>query len=492
MGKLPTKYSLSFTGKIKSLISEDKDKYLALASLENLKSYLPANLNTDTNIDLLPIAFSACNVNRFNLNDDGINTQTALSIADTFVNKPIDLEHDRNKVIGVILSAGFCEFGSEKPLTREEVKDYTKPFNICLGGVIWKVVDEDVADAIEDSSDPDSPNYLTISASWELGFEEYDIVLINGTSKNLEDGKIAVNQAEAEKALRANGGSGTYDGSRVYRLANKGVLAVGIGLTENPAAKVEGVLSQPDIESLEMEKEAESKEKPIVPIEILADTSKNEIISVNTDNIKLMDKISSLKDITDESLKTIKASAISDFVIDEVKKVNDAWTLDKTAKDTETKLAREKAETLATELKEAQEATKTLKAEFDKLNTIVSNKEKQDKFNQRMASFDSVYNLSDEDRSALAAQIKDLDDTSFASLEKTLAPLMKEKRKDVVKTIIASEKEKETVIDKALDNSEKLKTDVLGTSNVPKGTQTMKEKYAGKFGLDNITITHRR
>ena len=113
------KYTTIFSSTIKPLVSEEKDKYLAMASLLEVADFVP-NLDTDKNIDLLPIAFNACVVNRVNKNGDVIDTSTALEIYEGFVNKPINIEHNRQKIIGTILTAGYSEFGTDKPLTKEE------------------------------------------------------------------------------------------------------------------------------------------------------------------------------------------------------------------------------------------------------------------------------------------------------------------------------------------------------------------------------------
>ena len=173
--KKQTKFLTTFANiKIRPVVSEEKDKYLSVASLEKLKKFLP-DINTEDNIDLLPVAFDACVVNRVNKNGDVIDGETAAKITKNFINKPINVEHNRNQVIGCILSASFSKFGSNESLAELDVKEMKTPFNITLGGVIWKVVDRDLADQIEESNDPTSDNYMSISASWELGFNDFNI-----------------------------------------------------------------------------------------------------------------------------------------------------------------------------------------------------------------------------------------------------------------------------------------------------------------------------
>ena len=101
-----TKHTTIFSSTIKPLVSEDKDKYLAMAALVNLSELVP-DVNTEKNVDLLPIAFNAFVANRVNKNGDVVDTKAALEIHKNFINKPINIEHNRERVIGVILTAGL-------------------------------------------------------------------------------------------------------------------------------------------------------------------------------------------------------------------------------------------------------------------------------------------------------------------------------------------------------------------------------------------------
>ena len=110
------KHSTIFSARLKSLVSEEKDKYLAMASLLEVGEFVP-EIDTEKNIDLLPIAFNACVANRVNKNGDVICGGTAVDIYNSFINKPINLEHNRDRVVGTILTAGFSEFGTDRHLT---------------------------------------------------------------------------------------------------------------------------------------------------------------------------------------------------------------------------------------------------------------------------------------------------------------------------------------------------------------------------------------
>ena len=115
------KYTTTFSSVVKPVVSEEKDKYLALASMVELEKFLP-EVDIETNVDLLPVAFNAFVANRVNKNGDVVDTDTAIAMYDNFINKPINIEHNRKSVVGPILTAGFSRFGSDEPLTKDQVK----------------------------------------------------------------------------------------------------------------------------------------------------------------------------------------------------------------------------------------------------------------------------------------------------------------------------------------------------------------------------------
>ena len=98
------------------------------------------DIDYDGNMDLLGVAFNAAVVNKFNKNGDGMDTSTALKYTNNFVHKPTNIEHDKQKVVGHIVSAGYSEFGNNRLLASDEAKLTKKPFNIALGAVLYKTV----------------------------------------------------------------------------------------------------------------------------------------------------------------------------------------------------------------------------------------------------------------------------------------------------------------------------------------------------------------
>ena len=492
------KYTTIFSSSIKPLVSEEKDKYLAMASLVDVGEFIP-EVDTEKNIDLLPIAFNACVANRVNKNGDVIDTATALDIYENFVNKPINVEHSRDRVVGAILTAGFSEFGTDKPLTAEQVKDLSGPFNITLGGIVWKIVNSDLAEMIENSNDPTSEDYQKISASWELGFSDYDIVLAEGEEKNIENAEIVSDLDKIEEirdSLRALGGSGQLeDGRRVYRRVTKQVIPLGIGLTECPAADVKGVAVQKE-ETSAQEEEAKANEK-------LEKTSHSEHNNVNNNN-KLVMKIESLKDINDESMKTLEASAVHDFIQEELRKASEDFSAKQEDKKQALEAAEEQYKSLTDEHDKLQKELENVQAALKELEAEEANRKAQEKFNERMAAFDEEYELSDEDREVIASDVKELDDDAFASYQEKMKVLLKNKNKETLAAAAAEEAKteekpeeavaseeavedsKEEVVDEAIDNAEVEDSAVAATTDAEE--PTVYDKYRDAFNIEHFDI----
>lgn len=425
---------VSFSSVIKALVPEERDKYLATASLAEISKFLP-NLDYQNNKDLLPVAFNVCTVNRANKNGDGIGTDAALSFYKTFINKPINLEHQKNVVVGTILNVGFTAFGTDLPLTEAEVIGTTRPFNIVCGGVIWRHISKEFAKYVEDASCQDSVNYLGVSASWEVSFKNYNLILLGNGKRNYEDGLIIDNDEELKKYspfLRMNKGSGRIDDStEVFRNILSPVLALGTGFTATPAGSVVGVATH---ESIKIEEESESlaASKDI----LITVIDKNAVI--NTETIKnSITMFAKIEDITEESLKQSNASVlVQDFIKAEaskfeeaIKKASENFVAEKGAADKLVAEAKAQSEEAIAKLNEATKTLAEIRAELDVFKAEKVALAKQEAFNGRMASFDAEYDLTDEDRTVLGESIKDMPEEAYAKFQKNMFVLMKNKKK---------------------------------------------------------------
>lgn len=488
------KYTSTFASAVKCIVSEDKDLFLAKASLQELKKSIP-NLPSD-NQAFLPLAFNAFIANRINKNDDVIDTQTALAIYKKFINNPTNIEHKRHNVVGVIVSAGFSEFGSDKPLDYEEVKNMTTPFNVTLGAVVWKVINPEFANLLEESNDPTSDDFLSISASWELGFQEYKIVELDKNQKNISGGRIISEASELEKvskSLRVNGGTGIVDDKRIYRMPSADVFPLGIGFTQKPAAEVKGVAVAEKVEIKHEDTEAaltgtptydfyfcpkcDKEEKNIKTLQVnefghiacptckttsaptqwskmtKAQVAKskesapsNKILDINEKNIsqssdsvvKIERKdimFNSIKDITDENLKVATASSIAELVSSEIKKGNDSWLNEKNVLINEKAEVQKQLASASAEASQQKETLKQLQAQVEALAQEKANREAVEKFNERMGQVTEAYEFDSEQSEVIASEIKSLkSDEEFTAWEtkakKMFKPFQKGGKKD--------------------------------------------------------------
>jgi len=522
------KYKTIFSSTIKPLVSEEKDQYLAMASMLDIGDFIP-DVDTNKDIDLLPVAFNACVANRVNKNGDVVDSKTALAMYENFINKPINLEHKRERVVGVILAAGFSEFGTDKPIKKEDVEG-NEPFNITLGGVIWKVVNSRVADIIEDASDPTSENYMKVSASWELGFDEYNLVLLKDSEKNISEAEFITESEEIDKNkefLKALGGSGKLEnGKNIYRQVINKVVPLGIGLTENPAADVQGIAVKKEEKEVEsIADEAVESSSPESDTLKTAENEKNisqsstETVKTNKEYIPTM-KITSIKDITDESLQTLKASVIADFVEEELKKASEEYHAQQTEVEDKLKAAHEAEVELKAEHEKLTKELEEIKSGFEALQNDVAAREAQEKFTIRMTFFDQEYDLNDADREVIATDIKDMDDEAFEAFASKMKILLEGRQKyggnegdipdadrkkkghhgrgpkrketakeegeeDFKKDMKAAE-DTEQVVDEALTNAEEVSAEVPANSEAQ--SETVFEKYKAAFALDQFEI----
>lgn len=484
-------FCTTFSSSVRPLVSEEKDKYLSLASLVDVGNFIP-NIDTNANMDLLPIAFNACVVNRVNKNGDVIDSAIATEVYKNFINKPINIEHNRANVVGVILSAGFSEFGTDLPLTEEQVKDKKEPYNITLGGVVWKIVNKELTDTIEESNDPTSNNYMKVSASWELGYNDFEVAILEGSEKNIENAKIISDKEEIEKIkgkLTGFGGSGRLNENQlVYRKIKGRVLPLGVGLTASPAADVIGVsVKKPESEEIVEQKAQE-----------ISQTLESNVI-IERKNMK----ISEVSQITDELLKETTASSIRDFIGEQLQVASEKYSAEMKAKEDAIKNAEEKYTSLSADSENLKKEIESLKQSLETLQQEKANREKQELFSNRMASLDEEFDLEADDREVIANDIRDLDDDSFAAYKKKMGVLMKEKNKAYKASKMPKEEKKETmateakevvasaetatVIDDAINNGTEQPDQI--TAGIVNPSKTLKQKYQSAFNDEGFVIT---
>lgn len=256
--------STNLIGSIRVIKPEEMNKYgvteKAVASAK--KSLMPESFDAEKNIDVLPVVFNLAVVNKFNENDDGIKTSVAMDLVKQFINKPINIEHMKDKIVGNIINASFSDKQPEYEYNDiEAYKDRKDPFYITAAGIIYRHIFPSLAEKIIQASNPDGENYQALSTSWEVGFRNSTLAIGEGPMDELEEMEDDNEDYSTLKGnLKAYGGTGYSNKGRIRRIINGPAYALGVGITENPAAAVKGLYTFLE-EEVEDKDEEEDKEE---------------------------------------------------------------------------------------------------------------------------------------------------------------------------------------------------------------------------------------
>jgi|TARA_X000000950_G_scaffold264163_1_gene337136 hypothetical protein len=503
------KYSTTFDFEVQAC-REIAGIDISKANIENLKPLIPTNVDLKKNIDLMGVAFNAAVVNEFNKNGDGISTNTAIESVQQFVHKPTNIEHNKKKIVGHIVNAGFSDYNNSSIIVNID-KETKEPFNIALGAVVYKTVDKNFFETLKNSTNPNSKIHNTVSASWEVGFSDYKIAV---GSKNLKDAEIVSDPKqimEMKAMLKGFGGKGMMeDGTPLYRLIVGNVYPLGIGFTMKPAANVKGVISE----------ESETpKVKEAGAVEIYTKQSKqlqkvaakiSQKIKNTVNNNKIMDIETLLSEIkaslTEKKFSEEAIAGMTSTFADAIKTKDEEYKASlEAAENAKAEIAAANKELTASveSIKEELASAQERIAEFEKVKAA---EEAVATFNSRMEEIDSVYDLEESDSAFIAEKLKGLDSSeeAFASLKSELEVFWASKNKEakakfeeevqarvneeVEKRLQsdASEVEETTDVEAALDSAEQETAEIPNNNEAQASSQTLKDKFAAAFSRENI------
>jgi len=432
-----------FEGRVREIKDEEFELFgLSHGTIQKAaESLLPDDFDPDQNIDVLPVVFNLAKINEFNKNGDGIDAKTAVAAVKRFINKPINIEHKKDKIVGHMINASFSE--REFDFKNNDIESYankTEPFYMNAAGLIYKQVYPELAEAIVEASNEEEESYQSISTSWELAFKDFEVAV---GSKLLQDSTIAegAEKEDLKQYIKGLGGKGEdKNGNPVNRLIVGRTYPLGAALTRNPAAAVQGVYPS----------ENTPEDKNIEKISL------NTNINVKTDKLKNifnMDKeqfdqlIAQLtKSVASAVKEGSEAKTVSECIKDTLIEHNESWT----SKIAVEKEAKAKAEA---ELEELQDSFKQTKEELDTLKSEVEAKAAVDLFNDRMNFIDNDYDLDEKEMALVTAEVKELgsSEENFNSYKEKLSVIFAHKLKE---NIEAQEAEIKARIDEAVANRE--------------------------------------
>ncbi len=493
------KYTTTFDSPLLACeISESS--LISKASLETLAPLVPKDINYEGNVDLLGVAFNAAVVNKFNKNGDGMDTATAVKYTNNFVHKPTNIEHDKQKVVGHIASAGYSRFGSNELLEVSEAEGLKEPFNIALGAVLYKTVNPNFTELVEKSLNPDDSAFQKVSASWEVGFN--DFVLAVG-SDLLSEARIVSDPNEIEELrgfLRSYGGSGKTDkGETINRLIMGDIYPLGIAYTLNPAAEVKGLYGEKPRSNRVFINDKRDK------------ISQNNNLNVNNQkniiDMELEQTLNELKDLLNEKKFSKEAVAsMTDTFADAIRQRDEQYRKEVEAE----RLAKEGKTKEYEDLKASvSELEEKLGAANERISHFENEKRAEEAvaaFNGRMEEIDSKFDLDDQDREFLVTELKGLEDQeAFEAFASKLDVLWKHKNKEVqaefdaqiqarideeVAKRVSTASAEEVDVEEALDAAETTDAPVANSNEaVASEEATLRDKFKAAFSRDNIEIS---
>ena len=443
----PYKFTTQFDFEVFATDDLEKDLNISVASLDNLKPLIPQGIDLDRNIDLVGAAFNAAIVNRFNRNGDGIDSATAKDLIGYFVHKPTNIEHKKQRVVGHIINAAFTDMENDKILNTAKLEQRVDPFYISLAAVIYKTVNPEFVEFLLKASDPEDVDYNRVSASWELGFNDYSIAV---GSQNLSEAEIITDPdkiKELEKYLRAFDGKGTLDdGTPVYRLVAGEVFPLGIGFTTKPAADVKGIaIKEGDDSQIEEERASDEGVSSRAGFEKI----KNNILKISQNeefNVKKHKSFKTMdtKELTTEFERILDSrlgkkaeytqesvASMATVIMDRIREKDAAWKLEKETADNEKAAAITQAEEAKTNIEDFKKQLEEAQEKISSLESSITTEKAEELFNSRMENIDSQYDLDDSDRAVLAKEVVGLEssEAAFESYQQKLGVILKHKGK---------------------------------------------------------------
>ena len=534
------KYITRFDAAAKAIEANDDVKKEAFASLIELQALMPKDFNPQAEPDLLYMASPLVLVGKCNLNGDCLDKQGAVARYKTFVKKLLDVEHNREKIVGNIFAVALTEVDTNRILTEEEAlqKDL---FNISYAAYMWRVANPKLAEFVSMASNENSEYFNSVSSSFEVGFDEYKIAV---GSTTLSAAKIlSTEEAPAyEKYLKSNGGKGVdEDGNHVYRVLASDWAGRGAGLVARPASQVKGVLTIEKMaeSALEVvEKEADKKDDTEATINMIKELQKkneelfNEFKKAMTtlaekdakasdtkilekNNIQLKNdgvitntakpmKITKLEDIVANKADLFKneasAADIAQLIADETAKISEEYVAKLKEKENIAKFleeAKAAAETKAKELetKSAELAAKVqeLASQLNKIEEAKAAEIAEKLFQERMSGLDAEFELDEESRAFVAEDIKGLSEEAFTVYAKKAKALFKKKAakcsKDGGKCMEPDKDDAKAALDaKEAVAAATPDTKQAGLPNGVVASETIADRMKKAFGTDSVKV----
>jgi ribosome-associated translation inhibitor RaiA len=489
--------------------SEISDKYAAL---------FPKEMKPDITY-FSAVSFTMGTINKNNclvLPDEG------MKMYKTSVGTPLDIEHEKDQIVGFCINSFLTNLKNNKILTddeAQEILDADGKVNVGVILGIWPLNNPEIDSLIQENFDKNSDNYNKVKLSFECYFNDFSYFVSDGKA-DYPNGTIYPadneNADEMWAALRTNGGNGLYKGNKISICPLESFIG-GNGLVMNPANVYSDLTSKKDGDSMTMQNvsaDVPPASNPSVPIIAEETDNKNEVKSViltKEDNMSKENTITTeVKAAVQPEVKA-ETAAMAPLKVDDTlanalqseleKKVAELGAKDKQISEVDAKVtellakleAQDKAAKAELDAAKAETAKATematkiqaqLDAAIEKLNNLET-QEKERKHKElvasRLATLREFMTITEANLAVLEKECSELSDDEFnkkVELYKTLSP----------KVVTASE------APKAEDVKDTVKTAVADTAKeaksvniiTPTPSVSLMEKFATAFSPESL------
>jgi uncharacterized coiled-coil protein SlyX len=398
------------------------------------------------NIDLevLPAIFVSTGMNR---NDDVFLPEETWAARGTVVNKPVNLSHDNEEIVGHIFDAYIVDQAEGRIHIIDEDNDEVEvphSFDIVTKSYLYRMqLREKLDDIIKGAKAGEK------FVSMEVFFSDYDYLV---------DTMIVARNEETsflDESLRSKGGSGDFEGRRVGRIL-KNMVFGGMGIVDNPANPRSVILLGPnsDPETRGLAGKTEIEDENVREIGVLV-SDEIAVANSETEENRMEDKIKELEAQLAEANKEIDGlkQGETQKTISELKTENEALVAkveevheSLAARDASLNTLTDAVEEMTAKLEEAgkeQEKLVALNTELEAANVAA----RLEARSQKLADFD----LSQEDLAFVLADVREISDEDFTEY---LVRAERMWRKKIVEASVAEAKAEVVVEAKVADETE--------------------------------------
>ena len=470
------KGSITYASCIEPAVSEEiqKTKIKSTASYSDKDLYYVQSILVSSN---------------WNKNDDIFDKAEVWAAKNTPEDKPTNLEHDENTIIGHIVSNWPVSESGEILSEDMKLQDLPDKFHIMTASVIYKGFTDPILKArsnqlIEEIES--GKKYV----SMECFFNNFDYGLINQSTGEYRILNRNHDTAYLTKYLRAYGGVGEFENHKIGRVL-RNITFSGKGFVDKPANSDSIIFTK---NNFQLEKNQENKkigvfdnqtESHYMENDTMAEntTATEQVTDLETVNSELSQKVEALEtqivELKEEATKACEASVLAtkeeaeaawnaklETLQAEQTSANEELVKKHEAEvatmhgDNEKKMEEEKAEIVATYEKKVAEMHEEMKKDKELLANYRQKEEERmmaEMYKKRMASLVEA-GLSEEDAQATTKQFEDFTDEQFDSIVATLSKVSTQNQElaeeTVADTAESSESSTEETTEEATDNDE--------------------------------------